>query len=149
MRYLAAALTAMVIAMGLATSAAADNKPCINAARCTTPRGLFTGQLVEVQRDDSRDGLGEGLERAPVIGVHDSPGLEVRDDSLDDVANLVDLLVEFPLPVQQVPVSGFLDRGEHVVADVPFVAHPVPRIQGQENAGLIQAVCVVAASIDR
>jgi hypothetical protein len=32
--------------------------------------------------------------------VHDPPGLEVRDDLLDDVADLVDLLIEFFLPVE-------------------------------------------------
>jgi hypothetical protein len=41
--------------------------------------------------------------------VHDPPGLEVGDDLLDDVANLVNLLVEFLLPVQERTVDGFLD----------------------------------------
>src|SRR6266536_4000804 len=63
-----------------------------------------------------------------VVGVHDNP------------ADLVDLRVEFLLPVQQVPVSGLLDGGDHVVADVPLVTHPVPRIHGQEHTGLLQAV---------
>src|SRR5215207_9805108 len=72
------------------------------------PGGYSACQLVEVQRYDSRGGLGEGLERAPVVGVHDSPGLEVRDDLLDNPADLVDLLIEFFLPGQQAPVGGFL-----------------------------------------
>jgi hypothetical protein len=33
--------------------------------------------------------------------VHDPPGLEVRDDLFDDVADLVDLLIELLLPIQE------------------------------------------------
>jgi hypothetical protein len=33
--------------------------------------------------------------------MHDSPGLEVRDDLFDDVTDLVDLLVELFLLVEQ------------------------------------------------
>jgi len=43
--------------------------------------------------------LGERVQRAPIVGVHDSPSLEVRDDLFDDVADFVDLFVElFPNP---------------------------------------------------
>ena len=42
--------------------------------------------------------MGERVQRAPVVGVHDSPGLEVRDDLFDDVTDLVDLLIELFLP---------------------------------------------------
>jgi hypothetical protein len=38
--------------------------------------------------------LGEGDQGTPIVGVYDSPGLEVRDDLFDDVADLVDLLIE-------------------------------------------------------
>jgi hypothetical protein len=34
--------------------------------------------------------------------MHDSPGLEVRDDLFDDVTDFVDLLVELFLLVEQV-----------------------------------------------
>jgi hypothetical protein len=47
--------------------------------------------------------LPEGAQRAPIVGVHDSPGLEVRDDLFDDVTDFVDPLVELFFPVQQVP----------------------------------------------
>ena len=80
--------------------------------------------------------------------MHDSPGLEVRDDLFDDVADLVDLFVELFFPVQQVTVGGFFDGGEHVVADIPLVAHPVVGLTGQD-AGFIQAVGVMATAGDR
>jgi hypothetical protein len=38
--------------------------------------------------------------------VHDPPGLEVRDDLFDDVADLVDLLIELLLPTQEVNIQA-------------------------------------------
>ena len=40
--------------------------------------------------------------------MHDPPGLEVRDDLFDDVADLVDLLVELLLPICQLAAFGLL-----------------------------------------
>ena len=40
--------------------------------------------------------------------MHDPPGLEVRDDLFDDVADLVDLLIELLLPIQELAAWGFL-----------------------------------------
>ena len=41
--------------------------------------------------------------RATVIGVHNPPGLEVRDDLLDHVSNLVYLSVELSSPSPEDP----------------------------------------------
>jgi len=41
--------------------------------------------------------------------VHDPPGLEVRGDLFDDVADLVDLLIELLLPIQEFAPPGFLN----------------------------------------
>lgn len=54
---------------------------------------------------------------AAVVGVHDPPGLEVRDDLLDDPAEFSDLGVEFFFPVQEVAGPGFPDRGNHAGAE--------------------------------
>ena len=62
--------------------------------------------------------MGEGVQRAPIVGVHDFPGLEVSDDLFDDVTDLVDLLIKFFFPVHQVTVDGFFDRGEYVISHV-------------------------------
>ena len=40
------------------------------------------------------------LPGSAVVGVHDPPGFEVRNDLLDDVADLIDLLIELLLPIQ-------------------------------------------------
>ena len=92
--------------------------------------------------------MGERVQRAPIVGVHDSPGLEVRDYLFDDIADFVDLFVELFFPVQQIPVSGFFDGGEHVVADIPLVAHPVGGLTG-EDAGFGEAVGVMTTAVDR
>ena len=81
--------------------------------------------------------------------MHDPPGLEVGDRLLDDVANLVDLLVEFFLPVQKLAMGGFPDGREHVVADVSLIADPVAGIKCQKDPGFTQAIGVVPASVDR
>jgi hypothetical protein len=81
--------------------------------------------------------------------VYDSPGLEVGDDLFDDVANPVDLSVEFFLPVQEIAVSGLLDGSDHLVAAVSFVAQPVAGIKCQENLGFTQAIRVVTPALDR
>ncbi len=60
----------------------------------------YSGHSIEVQSDYRRDGRCECFYRTPVVGVHDPPGLEVRDYLLDHPANLVDLCVELLLPVQ-------------------------------------------------
>lgn len=67
--------------------------------------------------------------------MHDPPGLEVRDDLLDDVANLVDLLIELLLPIQWFAAFRLPEGREHVVADVSFIAEPVARFD-REHSGL-------------
>jgi hypothetical protein len=44
--------------------------------------------------------VGELGEPALGLGMHDPPDLEVGDDLFDDIADLVDLLVELLLPIQ-------------------------------------------------
>jgi hypothetical protein len=80
--------------------------------------------------------------------VHDSPGFKVGDDLLDQVANLIDLGVEFLLPVQEITVDVLSDGSDHVVADVSFVSDPVARIERQKNTGFTETIRVMSTSID-
>ena len=75
--------------------------------------------------------------------MHDPPGLEVRDDLLDYVADLVDVLIEFLLPVEKLAALGLPERRDHLMADIPLVAYPVSRGKCQEHPGFVQAVAVV------
>src|ERR1017187_5108679 len=81
--------------------------------------------------------------------MHDPPGLEISYRLLDDVANLVDLPVEFLLPVQKLAMGGFPDRRDHVVSDVSFIADPVAGVNRQQDFGFAQAIRVVVVSINR
>jgi hypothetical protein len=58
--------------------------------------------------------------------VHDPPGLEVRNDLLDDVADLVNLRIVFLLPVKELAAGGFLEGRDHFIADIAFVSEPAP-----------------------
>src|SRR6185437_6221296 len=66
--------------------------PLRPAYRCSSLRLIHTElcQRVELQPDNRVDRRGEGVEWAPVVGVEDSPVLEVGDDAFDDGADLVD-----------------------------------------------------------
>jgi len=81
--------------------------------------------------------------------VHDPPGLEIGDYLLNDIADLVDLFVEFFLPIQEVAAGGLLDGGDHVVADVSFVTYPVAGIKRAKRPGFTEAVRVMSASVNR
>src|SRR3954466_11734068 len=98
-------------------------------------RGLFRSDPVELQADDTRDCLCEGREWSAVVGVQDSPSLQVRDHLFDNPAYLVDLLVVFLLPLFEFPSWGFLVRSNHFAADVALVTDPVSGIEGDENLG--------------
>lgn len=74
---------------------------------------------------------------------------EIGDRLFDGIADLVDLGVDFLLPVEEVAVSGLFDGSEHVVADVAFVAQPVLGVVWQKNLGRAQAVRVMPAARDR
>jgi len=80
--------------------------------------------------------------------VHDAPGFEIGDDALDHGPDLIDLLVELFLPVEKTAAFRFLDRSDHAVADVSFIADPVSGVQSQENSGFVQAMAVVPAALN-
>jgi len=61
--------------------------------------------------------------------VHDPPGLEVRDDLFDDVADLVDLLFELLLPIQELAALGLLEGRDHVITGISLIAQPVARVE--------------------
>src|SRR5262249_33116694 len=113
-----------------------------------TLRGLFTDQSKELQANDGRDGCGECFDGSAVVGVEDTPGFDVGDGSLDHVPNLVDLSVEFLLPVQKLTASRFLDRRDHVVTDVALIADPVSRVKGGEHVRFTQAIGVMPTAVD-
>jgi hypothetical protein len=83
-----------------------------------------------------------------VTGATDG-GLEVRDCPLYNIAKLVDLSVEFILPGEKFTTDWLSDGREHVVPDVSLVAEPITGIYCVQNRGLLKAVRVVTATVDR
>ena len=64
-----------------------------------------------VSEDESRDGLYcgfEGVVGAAVIGVQDTPGLEVRDDTFDEIVDTIDGRVVSFISVGEFTMGGFL-----------------------------------------
>src|SRR4051794_22698960 len=103
---------------------------------------------VEVESDGAGYRFPEGFEGSPVVGVQDSPGLQVGDNLLDNPPDFVDLAVVFLLPRRRLPVRRLLVRCQHAVTDVPVVADPVSRLERDQDTGVIQGNGVVARSVD-
>ena len=78
--------------------------------------------VCEYEFEDGGDGFREGVWRSSVVGVQDSPGLDVGYDSFDLVADLVDgFVVGLVVWVErQARRSSF--RGDHTQSDVPLVS---------------------------
>ena len=93
-----------------------------------------------VGEDESGDGLYCGFESvvgATVIGVQDTPGLDIRDDTFDEVADTVDGCVVSPVAVGEFTISGFPGRGDHSQSNVAFVSNMTLSIEGCEEAGFL------------
>jgi len=115
----------------------------------TTHRGLFTVDPVELKGDDGGNCLREARERAAVVHVKDSPGLQIGDGLLDPVADLSYRLVEFFFPVEKGAVRWFPDGSQHAVPDVALVTDPVGRVESIQYAGNLKCGRVVAIPADR
>ena len=50
----------------------------------------YSWGVCKYESEDAGDGFGEGVQWSSVADVQDSPALDVRNDSLDLVADLVD-----------------------------------------------------------
>ena len=91
-----------------------------------------------VGEDESGDGLYcgfEGVVGATVIGVQDTPGCEVRDDTFDEVADAVDGRVVSPVGVGEFAMGGFLHGGDHPQSNVAFVPNMTLTIEDCEESG--------------
>ena len=102
-----------------------------------------------VSEDESRDGLYCGFERfigAAVIGVQDTPGLEVRDDTFDEIADTIDGRVVSFISVSEFTMGGFPGRGDHSQSDVAFVSNMTLTIEGCEEFGFLDGLCVMHAT---
>ena len=65
----------------------------------------------------------------------DSPGLDVGDGALDDLADLVDALVGLLRGFAQFSVGGLLVRGDHPSSHVSLVGDPPGGVDSLEQSG--------------
>ena len=94
----------------------------------------------------SRDGLYcgfKGVVGATVIGVQNTPGLEVRDDTFDEIADTIDSRVVSFIAVCEFTIGGFLHGGDHSQSDVAFVSNMTLSIEDCEEAGFLDGLCVM------
>ena len=99
-----------------------------------------------VGEDESGDGLYcgfEGVVGAAVIGVQDTPGLEVRDDTFDEIADTIDGRVVSFIGVGEFTMGGFPGGGDHSQSDVAFVSNMTLTIEGCEETGFLDGLRIM------
>src|SRR5712691_1504213 len=87
------------------------------------PGSLFKSEFEEVQANGSSERREVGSEGPPVVGVENTPRLDVSDRTLNCWAQTAHIRVELLLPFKQLPPLGFLDRGYVAGSLVSFVAN--------------------------
>ena len=75
--------------------------------------------------------------------MEDSPGLDVGDGALDDLADPVDALVLLLRGFAQFAVGGLLVRGDHPSSHVSLVADPPGGVHSLQQSGGVQGGRVV------
>ena len=93
------------------------------------------GVFEDVECECGGDGLFECVQGAAVVGVEDSPGLDVGDGALDDLADPVDALVGLFGRFAQLAVGGLLVGCDHPPSDIALVGDPPGGVDSVEQSG--------------
>ena len=75
--------------------------------------------------------------------MQDTPGLEVRDDTLNEAADAVDGRVVSFIGVGEFTMSGFPGRGDHSQTDVALVSTMTLTVEGCEETGFLDGLRIV------
>ena len=75
--------------------------------------------------------------------MQDTPGFDVRDDTLDEVADAVDGRVVSFIGVGEFTMSGFLHGGDHSQSDVALVSNMTLTIEGCEETGFLDGLRIM------
>ena len=75
--------------------------------------------------------------------MQDTPGLEVRDDTLNEVTDTVDGRVVSFIGVGEFTMSGFPGRGDHSQTDVALVSNMRRGIKCLEESGFLDGLCIM------
>ena len=65
--------------------------------------------------------------------MQDTPGLEVRDDTFDEIADTIDDRVVSFISVSEFTMGGFPGRGDHSQSGVAFVLDIILTVEGCEE----------------
>ena len=71
------------------------------------------------------------------------PGLEVRDDTFDEVADAVDGRVVSFIGVGEFTMGGFPGGGDHSQSDVAFVSNMTLTVEGCEESGFFDCLRIM------
>ena len=75
--------------------------------------------------------------------MQDTPGLEVRDDTFDEIVGTIDGRVVSFIGVGEFTMGGFLHGGDHSQTDVAFVSNMTLTVEGCEEAGFLDGLRIV------
>jgi len=78
-----------------------DNDRVLNLDLSSSCREGYSADCGELEGNYGSGGSAECCRRPAVIGVHDSPSLEVCEGLFGGAADLVDLLIGLLLPIQE------------------------------------------------
>jgi len=81
-----------------------------------------------------------------VISVQDTPCFEVRDDTSNEIADTIDGRVVSPVGVGEFTMGGLLRGGDHSQSDVAFVSNMTLTIEGCEEFGFLDGLCIMHAT---
>ena len=75
--------------------------------------------------------------------MQDTPGLEVRDDTFDEIADTIDGRVVSFISVSEFTMGGFLHGGDHSQSDVALVSNMTLTVEGCEEAGFLDGLRIM------
>ena len=75
--------------------------------------------------------------------MQDTPVLDVRDDTFDEVANTVDGRVVSFIGVGEFTMGGFPGRGDHSQSDVALVPNMTLTVEGCEETGFLDGLRIM------
>ena len=96
--------------------------------------------------DEPGDGLYcgfEGVVRAAVISVENTPSFDIRDDTLNEITDTVDGRVVSPVAVGEFTMGGFLRGGDHSQSDIALVPNMHRGIKCLEESGFLDGLRIM------
>ena len=75
--------------------------------------------------------------------MQNTPNFDVRDDTLNEIADTVDDRVVSPVAVGEFTIDGFLHGGDHSQTDIALVPNMHRGIKCLKESGFLDGLCVM------